>query len=76
MKLNVRCLATFAGCLGCASLSNAQLPPEQSHFQMLATQANQTAAALGEKVDQVSNGTANFLTIGTMSAPLLTAVAT
>jgi hypothetical protein len=39
---------------------------------MLATVANQTAAALGQKVDQVSNGTANFLMIGKMSAPLLT----
>ena len=72
MKLNGRCLAIFAGCLGCASLSNAQLPPGQSHIQVLATQAKQSAAALGEKVDQVSGGGANFLTIGTMDAPMLT----
>src|SRR6516164_6014319 len=72
MKLNGRCLAIFAGCLGCASLSNAQLPPGQSHIQVLATQAKQSAAALGEKVDQVSGGTANFLNIGTMDAPMLT----
>jgi hypothetical protein len=41
---------------------------------MLATVANQTATALGQKVDQVSNGGANFLNIGTMNAPLLTAL--
>ena len=72
MKFNVTCLAIFAVCLGGASLSNAQLPPGQSHIEMLATQSNQTAAALGEKVDQVSNGAANFFNIGTMDAQLLT----
>src|SRR5215831_7364802 len=72
MKFNVTCLAIFAVCLCGASLSNAQLPPGQSHIEMLATQANQTAAALGEKVDQVSNGTANFFNIGTLDAQLLT----
>jgi hypothetical protein len=41
---------------------------------MVATVANQTAAALGQKVDQVSNGMANFLNIGTMNAPMLTAL--
>src|SRR5262245_4684635 len=72
MKFNVTCLAIFAVCLGGASLSNAQLPPGQSHIEMLATQANETAAALGEKVDQVSNGGANFFNFGTMDARLLT----
>src|SRR5215471_19188253 len=72
MKLNVRCLAIFAVCLCVASLSNAQLPPGQSHIEMLATQANETAAALGEKVDQVSNGGANFFNISTMDARLPT----
>jgi hypothetical protein len=72
MKLNVRWLVIIAGCLGGASVSNAQPAPGQSHIQMLATQANQTAAALGEKVDQVSAGAANFFAIGTMSAQLLT----
>jgi hypothetical protein len=38
---------------------------------MLATQANETAAALGEKVDQVSAGAANFFAIGKLSPELL-----
>jgi hypothetical protein len=75
MKVNVRWLAIFAGCLS-ASLSNAQPPAEiqQSHIQTLANQANQTAAALGQKVDQVSAGTANYFNIGTMSTQLLAAL--
>jgi hypothetical protein len=72
MKLNVRRLAIFAGCLVGASVSNAQLAPGQSRIETLAAQANQTAAALGEKVDQVSAGAANFFAIGKMSAQLLT----
>src|SRR5262249_13240046 len=46
--------------------------PGQSQIEMLATQAKETAAALGEKVDQVSNGGANFFNLGTMDAGLLT----
>jgi hypothetical protein len=72
MKLNVRRLAIFAGCLVGASVSNAQPAPGQSHIETLAAQANQTAAALGEKVDQVSAGAANFFAIGKMSTQLLT----
>jgi hypothetical protein len=77
MKLTVKCVALFAVCLSAASKVNGQsadVAIEQAHIQTLADQSNQTADALGEKIDQVSGGGMNFLAFGAKAPELLNAL--
>src|SRR5215470_13633037 len=78
MKLNVKWSIMFSACVSAASMLNGQVNVEvqQAHIQILANQANQTADALGEKVDQVSGGGTNFFTFGAKGAELLNVLST
>src|SRR5262249_8242912 len=71
-------VAICSACLGASSIVNAQsanMSSHQAHVQTLIDQSNQTSEALGEKVNQVSQGGSNFLTLGAKAPDLLKALA-
>jgi hypothetical protein len=71
-------VAICTACLGARSIVNAQLVDmgsHQAHVQTLIDQSNQSAETLGEKVNQVSQGGSNFLTLGAKAPDLLNALA-
>ena len=76
MKLSVNKIGVSVVWLVAVSSVHAQVdvPAQQAHVEILMDQANKSAAALGEKIDQVSPGGMNFFTFGTRGTEMIKAL--